>query len=122
VLAERPKLLDVREAAEVLGFQEERVRRWVREGKLPARKIGQKWRFRPEDLEDVLEGEEETPRESRSRLLTVMEAADHLRFHPEHVRRLTRQGKLPGRKIGNEWRYRPEDLDAIFEDPKEADE
>ena len=121
-MAERERLLDVREAADYLGFHEERVRRWVREGKLPAQKIGQKWRFRPEDLREALEAKEEPPREARPRLLTVMEAAEYLRFHPEHVRRMTREGRLPGRKIGAEWRFRPEDLDARFEDEEVHEE
>jgi excisionase family DNA binding protein len=53
----------------------------------------------------------------RRRLIDVREAAEYLGFHREHVRRLARQGKIKGRKIGGkEWRFRPEDLDALFEE------
>jgi excisionase family DNA binding protein len=34
---------------------------------------------------------------------TVREAADKLRIHPESVRRLIRQGKLPAKKFANSW-------------------
>ena len=33
----------------------------------------------------------------------VNEAADRLSIHPESVRRLIRQGKLPAIKFGNKW-------------------
>jgi excisionase family DNA binding protein len=34
---------------------------------------------------------------------TVKEAADKLNIHPESVRRLIRQGKLPATKFANTW-------------------
>ena len=56
----------------------------------------------------------------KKKLYNISDAAEHLGFHPEHVRRLARQGKIKGRKIGGkEWRFRPEDLDALFEDEEE---
>jgi excisionase family DNA binding protein len=35
--------------------------------------------------------------------VTVQEAAKRLNIHPESVRRLIRQGKLPARKFANTW-------------------
>ena len=35
--------------------------------------------------------------------LTVKEASERLRIHPESVRRLIRQGKLPATKLMNNW-------------------
>jgi excisionase family DNA binding protein len=58
----------------------------------------------------------------RRRTMTALEAAEYLGMHPESVRRLARRGELPGRKIGKEWRFRPEDLDALFEEDREVDE
>ncbi len=59
----------------------------------------------------------------RRKLMSVEEAAEYLGFHPEHVRRLARQGKLNGRKIGGKaWRFRPEDLEAIFEEDQEVND
>ena len=34
---------------------------------------------------------------------TVQDAAERLNIHPESVRRLIRQGKLPARKFANTW-------------------
>lgn len=40
----------------------------------------------------------------RNALLTAEETAEFLRMHPSTVRRLLRQGKLPGSRIGRDWR------------------
>ena len=37
-------------------------------------------------------------------ILTVDEAAEHLKVRPETVRRLLSQGRLPGNKVGRAWR------------------
>lgn len=43
-------------------------------------------------------------------ILTTKEAADFLKLHEKTLSRLARQGKLPGNKIGGEWRFLKEDL------------
>ena len=43
-------------------------------------------------------------------LWDVKEAAAFLRVHPEHLRRLSRAGKVPAVKVGRSWRYDPEAL------------
>lgn len=45
------KLLNIEDVAEYLGLHVESVRRCVRRGDLPARKVGKRWKFRPEDLD-----------------------------------------------------------------------
>lgn len=35
--------------------------------------------------------------------MTTQEAADRLRFHVDHIRRMLRQGDLQGKKVGNMW-------------------
>ena len=47
-------------------------------------------------------------------LLTCEEAATHLRLHVRTVGRLLNQGKLPGVKVGRQWRLRRVDLDAYL--------
>ncbi|MCA9868746.1 MAG: helix-turn-helix domain-containing protein [Anaerolineales bacterium] len=44
---------------------------------------------------------------------TVQEAADFLGIHPESVRRLIRQGKLPGINLGNQLVIRWPELEAM---------
>ena len=47
-------------------------------------------------------------------LMTCEEAATYLRLHPRTVGRLLAQGKLPGVKVGRQWRLRRTDLDAYL--------
>jgi len=39
------------EAAQILKLHTQTLRRWIRQGKLPARRFGRQFRLRPEDLE-----------------------------------------------------------------------
>ena len=43
-------------------------------------------------------------------LWTVEDIADYLRLEPETVRSMTRDGKLPGFKVGRVWRYKKESI------------
>ena len=58
-------------------------------------------------------------------LLTIKEAAAYLKYHPEYLRQLARQGDVKAMKVrGGRWRFRKEDLDAILVRvyPEEVDE
>jgi len=46
--------------------------------------------------------------------MTPDQAAEYLHLHRDTVRRLLRQGTLPGRKVGKQWRIRKHDLDAYL--------
>lgn len=46
--------------------------------------------------------------------LTIVEAAKILQMHPVTVRRHMRAGKLPGRKIGGEWRISRDVLEQFL--------
>jgi excisionase family DNA binding protein len=49
-------------------------------------------------------------------LLTVDQAAERLQMHADTVRRLLRDGQLPGRKIGaRQWRISADALKAYVE-------
>ncbi len=39
------------------------------------------------------------------KVLTAEEVARYLRIHPYTVKRLARTGKLPGFKVGGQWRF-----------------
>ncbi|MCL4366718.1 helix-turn-helix domain-containing protein [Patescibacteria group bacterium] len=51
------RLLKIREAAEILGVNPETLRRWDKEGKLPAVKVSVRGdrRYKPEDIERFIE-------------------------------------------------------------------
>ena len=48
------QLLTLPEIAQTLGMNPSKVRLWVREGRLPAEKVGRKWIVRRADLEQML--------------------------------------------------------------------
>lgn len=50
----------------------------------------------------------------REDLMTVEEVADLLRMHLDSVRRLLRQGRLPGVRLGKRWWIRRADLEALL--------
>ena len=52
-------------------------------------------------------------------LLTIEQAAAYLQMNPQVVRRWLREKKLPGFKMGQEWRIDEADLAALIEDAKE---
>jgi len=47
----------------------------------------------------------------KEEVLTAEEVAEYLRIHPYTLRRLARAGKLPGFKIGGQWRFRKDKID-----------
>ena len=47
----------------------------------------------------------------REQIFTPEEAARYLRVHSQTVYRRLRAGKLPGAKVGDQWRIRKADLD-----------
>lgn len=53
---ELPKLLTIRQAAEVLNVHVETLRRWDKSGKLKAIRVNERGdrRYRPEDLEKLM--------------------------------------------------------------------
>jgi len=44
--------------------------------------------------------------------ISLQQAADLLQMHPDTVKRKTRSGEIPGRKLGRRWKYRVSELDA----------
>jgi excisionase family DNA binding protein len=48
---------------------------------------------------------------SSKKILTAGEMAKYLRIHPYTVKRLAREGKIPGFKIGAQWRFDAQEID-----------
>ena len=44
---------------------------------------------------------------------TVEEVAEALKLHPYTVRRLCREDKIPGFKVGGQWRFHKESIDEF---------
>jgi len=43
--------------------------------------------------------------EKISQVMTSVEAADYLKMHVKTVCRLAKEGKIPAKKVGSEWRF-----------------
>ena len=50
----------------------------------------------------------------KEEVLTAEEVAEYLRIHPYTVRRLARAGKVPGFKIGGQWRFNRSEIDNLI--------
>jgi excisionase family DNA binding protein len=48
----------------------------------------------------------------QSEVMNLAEAAAYLRLTPEIVKRLAAQGAIPGRKVGRQWRFWKDALNA----------
>ena len=49
---------------------------------------------------------------------TIDEVANALKLHPYTVRRLCREGKIPGFKFGGQWRFRKDEIDKWSKNSK----
>lgn len=45
---------------------------------------------------------------------TVEEVAEALKIHPYTVRRLCREGKMPCFKVGGQWRFNKQEIEALM--------
>ena len=50
--------------------------------------------------------------EKRHRIMTIEEVAKYLRLHKTTIYRMVRLGENPYSKIGNQWRFRKDVIDA----------
>jgi len=57
-------------------------------------------RFR--DYSNIYIGGEDV---SANQVMTSVEAADYLKMHVKTVCRLAKEGKIPAKKVGSEWRF-----------------
>lgn len=48
-------------------------------------------------------------------ILDVPQVAEYLNLHENTVYKLLQEGKLPGRKVGDQWRVSQEQLEAWIE-------
>ena len=51
-------------------------------------------------------------------LITLEEVAAYLRLSKDTVYRMAQAGKIPASKVGNQWRFRREEVDAWLEKHK----
>jgi len=52
-------------------------------------------------------------------ILDAQEVADMLRVHPRTIMRLAHQGHIPGFKVGGQWRFRREAIEAYIREQEQ---
>lgn len=52
-------------------------------------------------------------------ILTIKEVADYLKLTERTLYRLVQEGRVPGFKVGNSWRFKRADIDDWIEIQKE---
>ena len=69
-------------------------------------------------MEQVKEQNQEYqyPRRERTQIMTPKEAAKYLGFHLVTIYRLLKKGEVPATKIGGQWRFKKDVLDAWLTD------
>ncbi len=92
------------QAARTLGISEETILRMTSRGELPGAiktRFGGKgqWRFNADEIRRLKRRLEDDQAWCET-AMTVAQVADYLKIDAESVRRLARQGRLTGRKIG----------------------
>ena len=50
--------------------------------------------------------------DSNNQVMTSVEAADYLKMHVKTICRLAKEGKIPAKKVGSEWRFLRRVLDS----------
>ena len=118
------EILTASEVAEWLEQNLETVQRAAKSGRLPARRIGKEWRFLRELVAEARglklgRGVEEDPfprspfdthEGTASAGMDAEEAAELLRVKEWTVRSEANQGRLPGWREGQRWRFSREEL------------
>jgi excisionase family DNA binding protein len=105
-------LLDVEGAAVLVRTSPASVRRWAHSGEIPGTRVGGQWRFwAPAILERVIGAEaarHATPAlpngHTEPGIVDSHELADLLGLPDRTVTMLLRQGRIPGEKVGGQWR------------------
>ncbi len=57
-------------------------------------------------------GQPQFPKRERTQIMTPKEAAKYLGFHLVTIYRLLKKGEVPATKIGGQWRFKKDVLDA----------
>ncbi len=57
--------------------------------------------------------------ENTHQVMTSVEAAEYLQMHVKTICRLAKEGKIPARKVGSEWRFLRKVLDRWLADEME---
>lgn len=138
VLPEPGELMTVSQAAAILGVNSFTIRRWIKNGKLEAMRIGEKLlKIQPESLAKFIEASK-LPKIERAdlsscgnlksqliqqaisnlesmdpeQLLTLDQVASLTGKNPQAIMKARQRGSLAGTRQGRNWSYRPKEVKA----------
>ncbi len=60
----------------------------------------------------ILTSHKGCPMDRLSEAYTAEEIAKYLKLHPYTIRRLAREKKIPAFRVGGQWRFRKDEIDA----------
>lgn len=58
---------------------------------------------------------------ANEQVFTIKELSEHLRVHPTTIYRLLRQGRLPGFRVGSNWRFNRVAIQEWEKSPTQTD-
>jgi excisionase family DNA binding protein len=107
-----PHVLDAEGVAVLVRSSPAAVRRWAHDGEIPGTRVGGQWRFwAPAVLERVIGAEPARSAvpalpdgHTEPGVVASGELADLLGLPDRTVTMLMRQGRIPGEKVGGQWR------------------
>ena len=102
------RIMNTNEVAEWLGTATATLLTQVRNGAIPASRIGAEWRFWRPLLTRVLFAEQADPVDSsldQPEVLTTAQLAQKLQIGVATIRRRASDGTIPATKIGNDFRF-----------------
>lgn len=114
------KLYTPKQAAKILELHPETVRKFLRQGKIKARKIGG-WKITEEELQEFIKNPPQLqldPDPEPSGYITTEEAADILGKGRRTIQDYCNQGKLEACKDGKGWKISKESVEEYQEAAK----
>ena len=101
------RVMDTNEVAAWLGMTAKTLLAQVREGSVPASRIGAEWRYWRPLLKQRLfgEGEPAVDEMHEPEVLTAAQLAEKLQIGTATIRRRATDGSIPATRIGNDFRF-----------------
>lgn len=98
---EKPDVLNVEEVADLLRVSTQTIYNMIRDGRLPAKKVGREWRFSRKQIQRLLEAEEDTTGTEEIALAArakdgVQLSDNDLRIIQKYQRKLIEEAKQEG--------------------------
>jgi len=113
---ETRRVIPFTEAAQRIGRSETWLRQKIREGEVPAVKIGRRW-FLPEEAVEGMRSQIQS--QVPDGYVPVLRLMRVVAVHPGTLVRWCREGRIPAKKIAGKWYVREVDFQKMLSGNKE---